>query len=53
MENLENLKEQATKLQKCNEDNGTLKKALLLQSLETRKLEADKAKKKKKNMILY
>ena len=34
-------------MQKCNEDNGTLKKALLLQSLETRKLEADKAKKKK------
>ena len=35
-------------MQKCNEDNGTLKKALLLQSLETRKLEAYKAKKKKK-----
>ena len=35
-------------MQKCNEDNGTLKKALLLQSLETRKLEADKTKKKKK-----
>ena len=35
-------------MQKCNEDNGTLKKALLLQSLETRNLEAYKAKKKKK-----
>ena len=35
-------------MQKCNEDNGTLKKDLLLQSLETRKLEADKTKKKKK-----
>ena len=35
-------------MQKCNEDNGTLKKALLLQSLETRKLEADKTNKKQK-----
>ena len=30
-ENLENLKEQATKLQKCIAENGTLKKVLLLQ----------------------
>ena len=39
-------------MQKCNEDNGTLKKALLLQSLETRKLEADKAKKKEYDPLL-
>ena len=31
-ENLENLKEQATRLQRCIAENGTLKKVLLLQS---------------------
>ena len=43
-ENLENLKEQATRLQKCIAENRTLKK-LYYYKAKTRKLEADKAKK--------
>ena len=44
MENLENLKEQATRLQKCIAENGTLKK-LCYYKAKTRRVEADKAKK--------
>ena len=44
-ENLENLKEQATRLRRCIAENGTLKKKLCYYKAKTRKLEADKAKK--------
>ena len=40
---MENLKDQATRLQKCIAENGTLKK-LCYYKAKTRKLEADKAK---------
>ena len=50
VENLENLKEQATRLQKCIAENGTLKK-LCYYKAKTRRVEADKAK--KMNMILH
>ena len=50
-ENLENLKEQATKLQKYIAENGALKKKLYYKS-KTRKLEADD-KAKQMNMMLY
>ena len=44
MENLENRKEQATRLQKCIAENETLK-YLCYYKAKTRNLEADKAKK--------
>ena len=49
-ENLENVEEQATRLQKCIVENGTLKKSFLIrkQKLESWKLQVDKAKKKRK-----
>ena len=46
---MENLKKQATELKKCIAENGTLKKKLCYYKAKTRNLEADKAKKKKKN----
>ena len=51
MENLENLKEQATRLQKCIGENGTLKKGFVIikQKLESWKLIKQKKKKKRKN----
>ena len=50
-ENLENLKEQATRLQKCIAENGTLKKTLVItkQKPETWKL----IKQKKLNLIFH
>ena len=49
--NLENLKEQATKLRKCIAENEILKKKLCYYKAKTRKLEADKEK--KMNMIFH
>ena len=51
-ENLENLKEQATKLQKYIAENGAIKKKLCYYKSKTRKLEADD-KAKQMNMMLY
>ena len=53
MNSRKTLKILRNKQQGCKNENGTLNKIFLLQS-KTRKLEADKGKKKKKmNMILH
>ena len=50
--NLENLKEQATKLQKYIAENEILKKKLCYYKAKTRKLEADKEKKNEYDLSL-
>ena len=54
-ENLENLKEQAKRLQNCIAENGILKKYFVItkQKVESWKLIKQKKKKKKMNMILH